>query len=63
MDYQQKQEAIQSEFFKGKCGGEFNSTEYPHVLKDEYRKENLYPDIVDNVLCTRPSLSIIEQVV
>ncbi len=50
MDFQLKQEVIQSELFKGKCGGQFNSAEYPYVLREEHRKENLYTDIADSAI-------------
>jgi hypothetical protein len=50
MDYQSRQEKIQEAFFKDKCGGQFNSANYSYVLKDEYRKDNLYPPIAENAI-------------
>lgn len=49
-NYQKEQSKIQAQFFDGKCGGEFNSSEYPYVLKEEFRKDNLYTEIADKAV-------------
>ena len=50
MSYESKQRIIQQVFFKGMCGGIFGRAEYPFVLKEENRKQNLFQQISDNAI-------------
>lgn len=50
VDFHLRQEKIQTEFFKDKCGGYFNSAAYPFVLTENYRKENLYSEFADEAI-------------
>jgi ribosomal protein S21 len=50
MSYEREQRIIQQEFFKCMCGGRFGKQEYPFVLKEEYRKQNLFDQISDEAI-------------
>lgn len=50
MSYVSKQRTIQEGFFSGECGGKFNIKDYPFILREDHRKDNLYEEIVDNAI-------------
>jgi len=50
MGYKRDQREVQSKFFDNKGGGLFNNKSYNFVLKEEFRKDNLYENIADEAI-------------
>ena len=50
MEYNEEQRIVQSEFFDDKGGGLFNQKAYNFVLREEFRKDNLFNDIANDAI-------------